>query len=156
MQSFDSLHFWGLILPPNLLLMCQQYLEFLFHLASKVWAGLELLCLQDETQPCVLSPEQILWIKHATCFQRHCLPHYRFPVPLFTGVVTRLSSAQRMCLAVPFQQPFLWAPNRNLLKTPFKFTAMATRANHSHSSPLPSASSHPHCWPRQEQSHSPH
>ena len=32
-------------------------------------------------------------------------PTVFFPVPLFTGLVTRLNSAQMICLAVPFQQP---------------------------------------------------
>lgn len=51
--------------------MCQQHLEFLFHLPSKLWTGLELLCLQHLGE--------ILQIKRATCFQRHRLPHHPFP-----------------------------------------------------------------------------
>lgn len=57
-------------------------------------------------------------------------PTVFFPVALFTGLGTRLNSTQMICPAVSFQQhaqPCLRVPTRNLFKTPFQFTAMATK-----------------------------
>lgn len=53
-----------------------------------------------------------------------------FPVTLFTGLVVRLNSARTIRPAAPFQQhaqPCPRVPASNLFKTPFQFTAMATK-----------------------------
>lgn len=89
-------------------------------------------------------------------------PVVLFPVPLLTGLLMRLNSAQMIHLALLLQQhtqPCLKVPARNLFKTPLSLHCTgkqrSSRTNTSSSSTLLSAPLCLPCWPRWEESHSP-